>query len=52
MRYRTACIVMVLPTISSTGPARSIHIQKGPHRGRLIVPADYRGGTKWNLHAA
>jgi len=36
----------------STGPVHSTQIQKGPHRGRLIVPADHRGGTKWNLHAA
>ncbi|QEG00325.1 Sialidase precursor [Stieleria maiorica] len=28
----------------ATGPVHSIQIQRGPHRGRLVVPADHRIG--------
>lgn len=28
----------------ATGPVHSIQIQRGPHRGRLVVPADHRLG--------
>jgi len=29
----------------ATGPVHSIQLQRGPHRGRLVVPADHRLGT-------
>lgn len=30
----------------ATGPVHSIQIQNGPHRGRLVIPADHRLGDK------
>jgi arylsulfatase A-like enzyme len=29
----------------ATGPVHSIQIQRGPHRGRLVIPADHRLGV-------
>ena len=29
----------------ATGPVHSIQLQRGPHRGRLVVPADHRLGV-------
>src|SRR5690606_23014696 len=29
----------------ATGPAHSIHVRRGPHKGRLVVPADHRLGA-------